>query len=78
MIDNPLYLSAYPLGELIQFQVEEHLSTNDFASEVFRMYRLGRISPNQWMKEAVGSEISIQPIVSSAEAALKTLNGDVQ
>lgn len=73
MIDYPLYLSAYPLGELIQFQIEEHLTNNDFASEVFRMYRQGRISPKQWMMGAVGEEVSITPLVTSAQKALSVV-----
>jgi len=70
MIDYPLYLSAYPIGELIQFQIEHHLRQHTFAPEVLRMYRLGRLSPAQWMKEAVGGELSILPLVNAAESAV--------
>jgi len=73
MIDNPLYLSAYPLGLLIDFQLEEQLEENDFAEEVQRIYKLGRVTPQHWMQQAVGNKISIQPTLQAAEKAIKAL-----
>ena len=37
MIDAPLYLSAYPLGHLIQFQLEEYLKGKNIGTEVQRI-----------------------------------------
>lgn len=73
MIDYPLYLPAYPLGELIQFQVENYLSTHSFAPEVKRMYSIGRLIPKVWMQEAVGSGISVEPLLDRAGEALAGL-----
>lgn len=74
MIDAPLYLSAYPVGLLIKFQLEEQLQGKNFADEVQRIYKLGRITPNAWMKEAVGSELSAKPMLRAAEKAVKSMS----
>lgn len=69
MIEIPLYLSAYPIGQLIQFQVEEQVEGKNFATEVNRMFTQGRIIPQLWMKGAVGSEISTQALLNAASKA---------
>ncbi|MFN3780974.1 MAG: hypothetical protein ACK4SO_02225, partial [Candidatus Kapaibacteriota bacterium] len=74
MIDYPLYLPAYPLGHIIEFQIEKYLENKDFAQELFRMLTFGRTTPQIWMKNAVGAEISVQPLIEAAEEALKYLN----
>jgi hypothetical protein len=70
MISNPLYLSNYAIGSLIQFQIEQYLEGKDFAGEVKRIYALGRIIPQEWMKQAVGSELSAGPMLAAAASAL--------
>jgi hypothetical protein len=73
MIDNPLYLSNYPMGHLIEFQVEQQVKGKPLAAEFDRMYTQGRLIPQQWMKGAVGREISIEPTLNAATEALKAL-----
>lgn len=73
MIDNPLYLANYPMGHLIEFQIEQHVKGKSLASEFQRMYTQGRIVPQLWMKGAVGREISIEPTINAASQALKEL-----
>ncbi|MCF8231812.1 MAG: hypothetical protein K9J27_06430 [Bacteroidales bacterium] len=73
MIDNPLYLSAYPLGMLIDFQIEEQLNENNFAGEVQRIFTKGRLTPEVWMKEAVGDDISVDPLIKASEKAVEEL-----
>jgi hypothetical protein len=70
MIDNPLYLSNYPVGHLIDFQIDEYLKGKNFADETMRIYSTGRLIPQLWMKNAVGSDISIQPLLNATDAAL--------
>ncbi len=70
MIDAPLYLSAYPVGHLIDFQIEKQIKGNNFADEVQRIYSKGRIAPQLWMKEAVGSTISCTPMLEATDNAL--------
>ena len=73
MIDNPLYLSAYPIGHLIDFQVEQQLEGKNFADEMIRMYSQGRLIPQLWMKGAVKNELSGAPTLKAAEKALKEI-----
>ncbi|MCX6305697.1 MAG: hypothetical protein NT040_12110 [Bacteroidetes bacterium] len=71
MIDNPLYLSNYPVGHLIDFQLDQFLKGKNFADEAIRIYSTGRLIPQLWMKNAVGNEISIKPLLDATDAALK-------
>ncbi len=73
MIDAPLYLSAYPVGQLIEYQVETHLEGKNFGEEVIRMYSIGRKAPQVWMKEAVGERLSILPLINATNNALKVV-----
>ena len=74
MIDNPLYLPNYPMGHLIDFQIEQQVQGKNIADEIQRMYTQGRIIPQLWMKNAVGREISIEPLLNATSQALDTLN----
>ncbi len=73
MIDSPLYLPNYPIGHLIDFQIDGFIKGKDFASEVDRMYTLGRLTPQAWMKGAVGTPISIDPMLKAVDEALKVI-----
>ncbi len=73
MIDAPLYLSAYPIGHLIDFQIEQYLSGKDFATEVTRIYSMGRLVPQEWMRRAVGGPISIKSIQEATRKALEVV-----
>ncbi|MFC2100590.1 hypothetical protein ACFLRZ_02050 [Bacteroidota bacterium] len=77
MIDYPLYLSAYPIGQIIDFQIEGQLAERDFAAEIYRMYTQGSIIPQLWMKNAVGKEISISPLLKATEKAIKNFQNDI-
>lgn len=73
MISNPLYLSNYPLGHVIEFQLEKQITGKKFGEEVLRMFKTGRIIPQLWMKEAVGSELSVNPMLEAVREALKVI-----
>jgi oligoendopeptidase F len=70
MINFPLYLSAYPIGYLINFQIEKYMEGKNFADEVMRIYSKGRLIPQLWMKEAVGEELSNKPLLEAVDKAL--------
>ncbi|HQI46307.1 MAG TPA: hypothetical protein PLC59_09635, partial [Bacteroidales bacterium] len=70
MIDIPLYLPAYPVGHLIDFQIEKYLEGKNLSTEVQRMLSSGNIAPQLWMKKAVGTEISGQALIDETEEAL--------
>jgi hypothetical protein len=73
MIDYPLYLSNYPIGHLISFQVEQAMKGKNMADEIQRMYTQGRIVPQLWMKNAVGTEISTEPLLKAVDEAIAKL-----
>ncbi len=73
MIDNPLYLSNYPVGHLIDFQIDGFIKGKNFAAETDRMYLQGRLTPQAWMKGAVGTAISIDPMLKAVDEALKAI-----
>ncbi len=73
MIDNPLYLSNYPVGHLIDFQLDQFFKGKNFADETMRIYSTGRLIPQLWMKKAVGTEISIKPLLDATDASLKVV-----
>jgi len=73
MVNSPLYLPNYAYGHIIEFQLSDYMKGKNFVGEVERMYSLGRLTPQQWMQEAVGSKISVQPVLKAVdEALLKT------
>ncbi|WP_132433301.1 hypothetical protein [Natronoflexus pectinivorans] len=74
MISYPLYLSAYAYGNIIEFQLEEYIQNRSFADETDRMFMLGRLTPNHWMRQAVGADIDIQPMLNAGREALKLFN----
>ncbi len=75
MIDNPLYLSNYPVGHLIDFQIEQFVAGKELAAEITRMLKQGCIVPQLWMEGAVGEKISITPTIEAAGKALQALTG---
>jgi hypothetical protein len=71
MIDAPLYLSNYPIGHLISFQIEGQVKGKSMADEIQRMYTQGRIIPQVWMNNSVGVDISIEPLLQAVRKALE-------
>ena len=73
MIDTPLYLANYPYGHIIHFQLEQQLRGKSIAAEIERIYPAGRLTPQHWMRRAVGSDVSSQPLLDAAADALRQL-----
>jgi hypothetical protein len=73
MIDAPLYLSAYPIGHIIDFQIGNYLKGKDLGHEVCRMYAMGRLTPKLWMERAVGSQINTAELLASTDIAIKRM-----
>ena len=75
MLNYPLYLSNYPVGHIVHYQLEEHLaqfgSDADFAAELQRIYRQGRLTPQAWMQGAVGAPISVEPLLTAVSRILR-------
>jgi len=73
MINSPMYLPNYAFGHLIHFQLEEHFKTNEFAPEILRIFALGQLTPNEWMKQAVGQPLSNEAILKATDTACEKL-----
>jgi hypothetical protein len=73
MIDAPLYLSNYPLGHLIEFQMIEFMKDKDFSDELTRSLEAGRLIPQMWMQNAVGESLSGKPLIDATEVALENM-----
>ena len=73
LICTPMYLANYPVGHLIEFQVEQYCKDKIFANEITRMLLAGKVIPQKWMKDAVNSEISGQPTLTAVKQALKII-----
>lgn len=69
MVNAPLYLPNYPFGHIVEYQLESYLATLPdraaFAKAIRRIYTLGRLTPQQWMRQAVGSEVSVTPLLEA-------------
>ena len=73
MINSPMYLPNYAFGHLIHFQLEEHFKTHELAPEVLRIFALGQLTPNEWMKQAVGTPLSNEAILKATDEAVGKL-----
>ena len=75
MVGYALYLPAYPIGNIVQFQLEEHLAKcktpTEFAKEYTRIYQQGKLTPDAWMRGAVGEAMSIEPILNAVREAMR-------
>ncbi len=69
-VSYPLYLSDYPLGHIISFQLAEKVRGPRFGAEFERIARQGRLTPDAWMRGAVGSPISSAALLAAARSAL--------
>ena len=74
MIEIPLYLSNYPYGHLVEFQLEKHFGNTLPGKEIQRIYPIGRVCPDFWMMHAVGEPVSVNPMLEATKTALQTVN----
>ena len=73
MVMEAIYLPDYTLGFLIAFQIARHLRHGDFAPEVERIARQGCLTPDAWMRGAVGQPVSTEPLLSEARRVMDSL-----
>lgn len=73
MLWGDFYLAEYPLGYVIAYQIQKHLEKRKLPEEMERMCAQGSIYPESWMKAAVGSEISVKPLLDDTRKALDSL-----
>jgi len=73
MIELGLYLPEYPIGFLIQHQIEEHIEGKELGPEMERMATQGSLTPDAWMQGAVGGSLSAEPLLDSVDEALRVV-----
>ena len=71
MIVYGLYLPDYAIGHIIAFQVADKLRQGDFGAGFERLSVQGRLTPDAWMRGAVGGPLSAEALLSEARAALE-------
>ncbi|NOY57989.1 MAG: hypothetical protein GXO75_03515, partial [Calditrichaeota bacterium] len=71
MIESGMYLPDYSLGFIIMFQIEQYLRERNLGTEMERMCRIGSITPDAWMRAAVGSPVSAQPLLDATREAVR-------
>ena len=67
MISNGLYLPDYALGHIIAFQVARVFRSGSFGDEFERVAKQGRLTPDAWMRGAVGGPLSAQALLEEAK-----------
>ena len=74
LVDSDLYTPDYPLGRLIAFQIEQHFKTlpGPMGPEFERICQLGNLTPDAWMRRAVGAPVSAEPLLQATRRALDT------
>lgn len=59
------FLSAYAFGQIIEFQLENYLNGKDFANEVSRIFKQGRLTTNVWIKQATANDLTVAPMLEA-------------
>ena len=70
MVAHALYLPDYVIGHVQSQQISAHMRERDLAAETRRICSIGRLTPDLWTRTAVGSPISVEPMIKDVEAAL--------
>jgi hypothetical protein len=77
MIELPLYLPDYPIGHMIAFQVEQQMEkAGAIGPEFERVAKIGRVTPDLWMKEATGAPVGPQALLTAAERSVEKLESN--
>jgi hypothetical protein len=74
MIGHPLYLADYTIGHVMSHQIRSFLNGRDLATETRRITSIGSVTPDAWMRKAVGEPLSIEPLARNAAAAIAALD----
>lgn len=73
MVAHALYLPDYVIGHVQSQQIGAYMRGRDLAAETRRICSIGRLTPDLWTKTAVGSPISVEPMIKDVEAALDAM-----
>ena len=74
IIGYSLYVPYYAVGSVVQFQIIDDCRGKHWPTEMERLCNIGALSPNAWMKAAVGTPLSLEPMFRLTDEALKFIN----
>ncbi len=70
MFINPLYMPEYAIAIFIQTQLTHYLKDKVLGEEMPRMCGIGKLTPDAWMMNAVGSPISSHVLLTLTKSVL--------
>jgi oligoendopeptidase F len=70
MIVYGLYLPDYAIGHILAFQIARKLRQGSFGAEVERIARQGGLTPDAWIRGAVGGPLSAEALLGEAREAI--------
>ncbi|MHC9540962.1 MAG: hypothetical protein AB9903_15795 [Vulcanimicrobiota bacterium] len=73
LISADLFVLQHSMGRIIQFQIETKINEKNLASEMERMCSTGKVTPDIWMKNAVGAPVSPEALLNASDDALKAM-----
>ncbi len=73
LISSDLFVIQHSLGRIIKFQIERRINEKGLAPEMERMCSIGKVTPDIWMKSAVGSPVSPESLLRASDEALKVM-----
>jgi oligoendopeptidase F len=73
-ITGSLYLFNYFVGNVVMFQLYDAFMPDNLAGGLKKACSEGNTLPGLWMKNAVGKEISVDPLLNAAHEAVKNLS----
>ena len=73
MLGHPLYLADYAIGRTISHQIRSFMQGRDLATETRRICSIGRMTPDAWMRTAVGGPLSATPLIEDTGTAIQVI-----
>ncbi|HLO98651.1 MAG TPA: hypothetical protein VK171_08660, partial [Fimbriimonas sp.] len=72
MVQSALYLPDYAMAQLTAFQIQEHFNRvkGPIGPEFERMAKIGYVTPDEWLRQAVGSRLSVVPLFEAVKQEL--------
>ena len=67
---NKYYAPVFGVKDETVLAIYSHM-IKDFANEVSRIFKQGRLTPNVWIKQATGNDLTVDPMLEALRKVLK-------
>lgn len=76
MVQSSLYLPDYVIAQLTAFQIKRHFQSikGPIGPEFERMAQIGYVTPDEWTRQAIGTKLSVKPLLDEVERELSGRN----